>query len=537
VALLVAALGPRAAAAEPPGVDVPVGIPVQLDGRMLPGEWSDAASLPVGTEGASVRVKQVRGMLLLALDVPGPWPKDSHWMVFAGPDADNAGAHVPGSVSFDFEPLEHNRPHLLVERILGGGLEAYPGHAIARGDVHGLRATVEMAVRLEILGVTESSKGRKRVATLLARPGAGRTLTWPEGLDLGARAGAPPPDLVSSAKWGRFGGWKEPGGPGAFPKTEWDALIAAESELTEKGSRAHAAYLEIDEERDHMMKRDRELGPTLVDGLLWIAEREPLTAQDLMALAAGYRFLNRKGEALGVLEGLAGLRDREYRTTGILERAKVLETMERYEEAAALWTRIGEAAPAELRSRYAALATRAKERGAAREAERAVCAREDARGNLPLVLLRTSRGDVLVTLFPDDVPKAVAHFLALARLVDGKTGKRFYDGTLFHRVIGDFLAQGGDPKSRDEGCEAAGSGTSPTTVEVETNKTHGFWRGAVGFARGLALTNGSQFFVLTAPRPEFTEEPYTCFGRVVAGMEVVDRLEQCDALLSVEVIR
>jgi cyclophilin family peptidyl-prolyl cis-trans isomerase len=74
-------------------------------------------------------------------------------------------------------------------------------------------------------------------------------------------------------------------------------------------------------------------------------------------------------------------------------------------------------------------------------------------------------------------------------------------------------------------------------VEVETNKTHGFWRGAVGFARGLALTNGSQFFVLTAPRPEFTEEPYTCFGRVVAGMEVVDRLEQCDALLSVEVIR
>ena len=96
-------------------------------------------------------------------------------------------------------------------------------------------------------------------------------------------------------------------------------------------------------------------------------------------------------------------------------------------------------------------------------------------------------------------------------------GRGFYDGTLFHRVIGDYVVQGGDPLSRDEGCEEAGPSDGPSTVTTEISERFGYWRGAVCFARGMAQVNGCQFFILVSPRPALAEEGYTVFGHVVAG--------------------
>jgi peptidylprolyl isomerase len=70
---------------------------------------------------------------------------------------------------------------------------------------------------------------------------------------------------------------------------------------------------------------------------------------------------------------------------------------------------------------------------------------------------------------------------------------------------------------------------------MELNERHGFWRGAVGFARKMRESNGSQFFIMTAPRPDLGD--YTCFGRVVSGMEHVDRLELCDPLEKAVVLK
>ncbi|MFV1959913.1 MAG: peptidylprolyl isomerase, partial [Planctomycetota bacterium] len=166
--------------------------------------------------------------------------------------------------------------------------------------------------------------------------------------------------------------------------------------------------------------------------------------------------------------------------------------------------------------------------------DQALRAADAARHDLPLVLLRTTRGDVLIQLFARDVPKGVEHFLDLVRRREGDRG--FYDGTRFHRVEGAFLVQGGDPVSRDD-LDAAGRSTGPTPVEVERNPRHRFFRGAVGFARGMALVNGSQFFVLTGSRPALDEGNFTCFGHVVAGMDVVDRLARGDTLLEAVVVR
>ncbi|MHC5009598.1 MAG: peptidylprolyl isomerase, partial [Planctomycetota bacterium] len=73
-------------------------------------------------------------------------------------------------------------------------------------------------------------------------------------------------------------------------------------------------------------------------------------------------------------------------------------------------------------------------------------------------------------------------------------------------------------------------------IPIEENPRHGFWRGAVAFARGMSPLNGSQFFILAAPRTDLEASEFTVFGHVLAGMDAVDRLEQCDAILEVRVL-
>jgi cyclophilin family peptidyl-prolyl cis-trans isomerase len=121
--------------------------------------------------------------------------------------------------------------------------------------------------------------------------------------------------------------------------------------------------------------------------------------------------------------------------------------------------------------------------------------------------LHTNRGAIEVELFAEDAPKTVENFETLA-------GNGYYDGVVFHRVIPDFMIQGGDPTG-------TGSGGPGYTFEDEPNR-HRVERGAVAMANAGPDTNGSQFFIVTADACPWLDGKHTVFGRVVAGMEVVD---------------
>jgi cyclophilin family peptidyl-prolyl cis-trans isomerase len=125
--------------------------------------------------------------------------------------------------------------------------------------------------------------------------------------------------------------------------------------------------------------------------------------------------------------------------------------------------------------------------------------------------LHTNHGAVELELFPDEAPKTVENFVKLAR--DG-----FYDGIVFHRVIPDFMVQGGDPTG-------TGSGGPGYQFEDEFNE-HKVVRGALAMANAGPNTNGSQFFLVTAQACPWLDGKHTVFGRVTSGMDVVDRISQ-----------
>jgi cyclophilin family peptidyl-prolyl cis-trans isomerase len=124
--------------------------------------------------------------------------------------------------------------------------------------------------------------------------------------------------------------------------------------------------------------------------------------------------------------------------------------------------------------------------------------------------LHTNHGPVAVELFDEDAPKTVENFLKLSR--DG-----FYDGITFHRIIKDFMIQGGDP-------EGTGTGGPGYTFEDEFNQ-HKVERGALAMANAGPNTNGSQFFIVTTESAPWLDGKHTVFGRVTDGMDAVDAIE------------
>ena len=127
--------------------------------------------------------------------------------------------------------------------------------------------------------------------------------------------------------------------------------------------------------------------------------------------------------------------------------------------------------------------------------------------------MQTNQGAIEIELFDDDAPKTVENFTKLAR--DG-----FYDGVIFHRVIPDFMIQGGDP---------TGTGTGGPGYQFEDEfNDHKVVRGALAMANAGPNTNGSQFFIVTADACPWLDGKHTVFGRVTSGMDVVDAIEQVD---------
>jgi cyclophilin family peptidyl-prolyl cis-trans isomerase len=124
-------------------------------------------------------------------------------------------------------------------------------------------------------------------------------------------------------------------------------------------------------------------------------------------------------------------------------------------------------------------------------------------------VMKTTEGDITFELFDEDAPKTVSNFKQLA-------GKGYYDGLIFHRVIPDFMIQGGCP-------EGTGTGGPGYTFEDEINE-HKVVRGALAMANAGPNTNGSQFFIVTTDAAPWLDGKHTVFGEVTGGMDVVDRI-------------
>jgi cyclophilin family peptidyl-prolyl cis-trans isomerase len=127
--------------------------------------------------------------------------------------------------------------------------------------------------------------------------------------------------------------------------------------------------------------------------------------------------------------------------------------------------------------------------------------------------LHTSEGSIEIELFPEEAPKTVANFSKLA-------GEGFYDGLIFHRVIPDFMIQGGCP-------EGIGTGGPGYKFEDEFND-HKVVKGALAMANSGPNTNGSQFFIVTAEATPWLDGKHTVFGQVTSGQDVVDRISLVD---------
>jgi cyclophilin family peptidyl-prolyl cis-trans isomerase len=125
--------------------------------------------------------------------------------------------------------------------------------------------------------------------------------------------------------------------------------------------------------------------------------------------------------------------------------------------------------------------------------------------------LHTNHGAIVLELFPNEAPKTVENFTKLAR--DG-----FYDSVTFHRVIPDFMIQGGDPSG-------TGSGGPGYEFEDEIND-HKVVRGALAMANAGPNTNGSQFFIVTTEAAPWLDGKHTVFGNVTSGMDVADEISE-----------
>jgi peptidyl-prolyl cis-trans isomerase B (cyclophilin B) len=134
---------------------------------------------------------------------------------------------------------------------------------------------------------------------------------------------------------------------------------------------------------------------------------------------------------------------------------------------------------------------------------------------------KTSRGEIVCDLFAKEAPKTVNNFVFLAK-------EKFYDGTVFHRVIADFMVQGGDPTGTGRG------GPGYQFADETKNNQHKHQVGSLSMANAGPNTNGSQFFI-THVATDWLNGKHTVFGQVQSGQEVVNAIKQGDELVSVAI--
>jgi peptidyl-prolyl cis-trans isomerase B (cyclophilin B) len=146
-------------------------------------------------------------------------------------------------------------------------------------------------------------------------------------------------------------------------------------------------------------------------------------------------------------------------------------------------------------------------------------------------IIHTEKGDMHVSFYDADAPNTVANFVKLAK-------EGFYNGVTFHRVIPDFVIQGGCPNSKDGAKGMPGTGGPGYQIDCELTGENQFHdRGVLSMAHAGRNTGGSQFFICHSRRnTAHLDRNHTCFGKVVEGLEVIDDIREGDKISSVEVI-
>lgn len=138
---------------------------------------------------------------------------------------------------------------------------------------------------------------------------------------------------------------------------------------------------------------------------------------------------------------------------------------------------------------------------------------------LPIATVQTTEGEIKIQMRTDDAPVTVGNFISLAL-------QNFYDGTFFHRIIPDFMVQGGDPLTKTDPDTTSRHGTGgPGYTFADEENTLKHVRGVLSMANAGPDTNGSQFFIVTAESTPWLDGAHTIFGEVIEGMQVVDRIE------------
>jgi peptidyl-prolyl cis-trans isomerase B (cyclophilin B) len=146
-------------------------------------------------------------------------------------------------------------------------------------------------------------------------------------------------------------------------------------------------------------------------------------------------------------------------------------------------------------------------------------------------IIHTNKGTMKLEFFEKDAPKTVANFVKLAQ-------SGYYDGLKWHRVIPDFVIQGGCPNSKEGSSGIPGTGGPGYQIDCELNGENQFHdRGVLSMAHAGRNTGGSQFFVCHSRRnTAHLDRNHTCFGKVYEGMDVIDDIRQGDTIDKIEII-
>ncbi len=146
-------------------------------------------------------------------------------------------------------------------------------------------------------------------------------------------------------------------------------------------------------------------------------------------------------------------------------------------------------------------------------------------------IIKTVKGDMTLEFYEKDAPKAVANFKKLAN-------EGFYDGVTFHRVIPNFVVQGGCPNSKDGAAGMPGTGGPGYKIDCELDGDNQYHdRGVLSMAHAGRNTGGSQFFIChSRDNTAHLDRNHTCFGKVIENVDIVDDIRQGDKILTIEVI-
>jgi peptidyl-prolyl cis-trans isomerase B (cyclophilin B) len=146
-------------------------------------------------------------------------------------------------------------------------------------------------------------------------------------------------------------------------------------------------------------------------------------------------------------------------------------------------------------------------------------------------IIKTVKGDMLVSFYTEDAPNTVDNFIKLSQ-------EGYYDGLTFHRVLNDFVIQGGCPNSRSGANGMPGTGGPGYQIDCElTGENQYHDRGVLSMAHAGRNTGGSQFFVChSRNNTSHLDRVHTCFGKVMEGFDVIDAIQQGDMIESIEIL-